>query len=144
MTSKRVFSVFLVLLLVVVSAFAAKINLKDGIYGAQASEASYGYTAFVMLEIDNGKIVKVVADEVSADGKLKSNDEGYRANMEPKTGTYPSKFYTDLAMQLLKEQNPDKVDVVSGATHATHNFVKLVKAILEDGKLGQTITVNLK
>ena len=52
--------------------------------------------------------------------------------MESVSGTYPAKFYPELAQKLEDTQDIDKVDKVAGATNSTVSFKTLVKTLLKE------------
>jgi major membrane immunogen (membrane-anchored lipoprotein) len=134
---KKSFSIFLVLLFVVVSL--ANINLRNGVYRAESLEISRDWMDFVELTIENGKIVKVVNDSYNVStGLFKSNDKGYWDRM----GMDLSKVYEKLTNDLVNKQNINEVDTITGATSSVNAFKSLVQAILERGIPNNTIVVN--
>ena len=80
-------------------------------------------------------------DGINAEGDKKSEDESYRASMEPVKGTYPAKFYTDIINQYLETGKLDDVTTVAGATLSTDNFRTLMLALEESMKSGDTTPV---
>ncbi|MBC8589616.1 FMN-binding protein [Wansuia hejianensis] len=50
------------------------------------------------------------------------------------TGTTPAKAYEQLEDALVKTQNPDEIDAVSGATGTSEGFKALAKEALKDYK----------
>ena len=62
--------------------------------------------------------------------------------MESVSGTYPAKFYPELAQKLEDTQDIDKVDKVAGATNSTVSFKTLVKTLLKENvKNGDSTTL---
>lgn len=135
---------------VILLAFAScgnSASLKDGTYRAKQAEEDYGWSEFVEITVEGGKISKVVFDAENANGDLKSADEEYRASMEPVSGTYPAAFYPNYATQLVEKQSIKDVEVVTGATVSYNRFILLVDALEENMKNGDTtektvVTVN--
>lgn len=124
------------------SACGSAPDYQDGVYRAEAAEYSHDYKEFVEITIEKGKIASVLADAINADGvKLKKTDADYAKNYEG-TGndTTPSVFYPSLEAQLQKTKNPDKVEVVAGATDSSDSFKLLSKAALENAASGKTET----
>ena len=52
--------------------------------------------------------------------------------MKQTTGISPKEAYEKLEKSLLKTQNFEKVDTVSGATYSSENFIKLLKKSLKE------------
>ena len=123
----------LVIILSVVSCGNSS-SLKDGTYRAKQAEEDYGWSEFVEITVEGGKITKVVFDASNANGDLKSADEGYRGMMEPVSGTYPPYF----SNQLVEKQSIKDVEVKTGATVSYNRFILLVDALEENMKNGDT------
>ena len=70
--------------------------------------------------------------------KLKSEDEGYKADMESIVGTYPAKYNENLINQFLESGKVSSVDIVAGATESTGNFKTLIMAAMENATEGET------
>lgn len=118
---------------------AKEATYKDGKYKASFDKLdTHGWKAFTEIEIKDGKIVTVDFDYLNKDNKRKSEDAGYTKAMAPKSGTSPDKFCPQLEKALIDKQDPDKVDVVTGATHSTDNMKQLAKLALESAKKGDT------
>ncbi len=134
---------FLCLFTVVVMLFAfvscGGTTLKDGTYSAkQAQPDEHGWSEFVEITVEGGKITKVVFDAKNADGGLKSADEAYRGYMEPVSGTYPAAFYPEYAKQLVEKQDIKNIEPVTGATTSYNTFLILVDALKDNMKNGDT------
>lgn len=113
---------------------------QDGTYKLTAPEFSeQGWKDFVELTIKDHKIAAVTFDSVNKDGKLKSTDADYKANMEKETKTYPEKYSKELTDALLKDQKVSAVEAVTGATHSSDTFKSYVEMILDDyAEIGKT------
>lgn len=125
---------------------APKQLYKDGTYKAEESvyDKYGGYKATVTITIKAGKITKATYDAFTKDGKAKSKDAAYEANMSKTNKIGPKEYMAQLPAQLVKVQNADKVDVVTGATHSTENFKQLTKLALDNAKKGIKTTAILK
>lgn len=77
-------------------------------------------------------------------GFIKAWDNSYMKNMNSVQGTYPNKYTREYVQQLVDGQADVKVDVVTGATHSGDNFKKLVEAVLEQAKKGDSKTKIVK
>ena len=115
-------------------------NLKDGTYRAEYKNFdAYGWKDFVEVTVTDGEISELVFDSVNIDnGKLKSEDESYKQQMEPIVGTYPAKYSKDLINQFMESNKVSAVDVVAGATQATGSFKTLLTNIAPNLQSGDT------
>lgn len=123
---------------------AATAAYKDGKYTAEYDKADErGWKSFVEIEIKDGKIANATFDDKKEDGSLKSKDEAYNKDMKEKGGkTSPAEFTKTLAEGLVKNQDPAKVDTVSGATHSSDSFKQLSTKLLEEkAAKGDTATL---
>ncbi len=121
----------------------AAVSLEDGDYMAEANYDERGWKPFVEMTVADGKISMVNFDYITEDGKLKSEDEEYNKAMKEKSGTNPSEYMPALENNLMEAQDVEMVDNVTGATNSSDNFKALVKAIMDDGKPGETVTIEL-
>lgn len=111
----------------------------DGTYKATYDFIDgHGWKPFLEVEVKDKKIVKVNFDYVNPEGKLKSQDEEYNKAMKAKAGTSPAEYCPKFDESLIKTQNIDTVEAVSGATHSMANFKALGKALLEKAAKGDT------
>lgn len=109
---------------------------KDGYYTAQAAEYDHGYKEYVCILIKNNHIVSVEFNAKDYSGYIKSWDNGYMNRMKNVNGTYPNEYTRTYAAQLVEEQDIEKVDAITGASNSGRNFVKLVRAALENAAEG--------
>ena len=118
-------------------------TLVDGTYKAEFRDYdANGWKDYVELTVKDGELYEVVYDSASEKGtKLKSEDEGYKADMEAIVGTYPAKYSKDLINQFLESGKVTAVDIVAGATESTGNFKTLVMAVMKAAADGDTETV---
>lgn len=119
----------------------AVVNLyDDGTYKV-AAEAfdDHGWKPQLELVIKDHKIESANFDYTNEEGKLKTEDEGYKAAMEPKSGTYPAKYTEELEKALVDKQLVGDVDVIAGATTSSNNFKALVEYALDEmAEVGDT------
>ena len=110
-------------------------SYKDGAYKAQYKDADeHGWTEFVEVTVKDGKVT---------DGKLKSQDAEYKSYMEA-TGTWPEKFYGDIAEQYKEKQSAEKMDAVAGATNSSDSFKVLMTELEQSMKEGNTDTITVE
>lgn len=111
-------------------------NIKDGVYSAQASEASHGWTDYLKVTYKDGAIVEVDYDSLDADGNLKSATTAETYPMDP----LPSEWIPQLEDNILAADAADKIEAVAGATHASNNVKVLMEAVEKQAKEGNTET----
>lgn len=93
-----------------------------------------GWKQVLDVTFDGDKITDVKFDYVNKDGKLKSEDEEYNKNMKEKSGVSAAEAAAKLAADLVEKQDPDAVDVVTGATSTSEGFKELAKQAVEQNK----------
>lgn len=108
--------------------------MKDGEYIAVGLE-SRGWAPQVNLTIKDGKIVDVRYNEYNAEGAGKRDDVDYNTRWQT---TYPDVSLPEridtLQSALLEKQDPNKVDVTTGATGTHSSFVALSKKAIAQAK----------
>ena len=114
------------------------VTYADGVYTGRSSDydedesgngSGYGV---VEIEISDGKIVSCTFKMYELDGTLK--DETYGADLSKENRLKAQKAVQSAgkyAAALVSSQDPDDVDVISGATISYHEFVEAVKAALD-------------
>lgn len=99
-----------------------KYDLEDGTYSARTEPDEHDWYAVNEITIKDGKITEVKYDEINAKTeKVKGKDYSYPKAVEAQD-TYEE--------QLVKTQDPDKVEVVSGATSTWERFKQTAKEAL--------------
>lgn len=128
-------------------ANASDAPLKDGTYSVTFDEPDpTDWKAFMTMEVKDQKIISVNYDYEGTganEGKIKSEDAAYNEAMFSIKGTKPLIYLPELEEALLEHQDPDKVDIVSGATTSSTDFRSFVKAALEASRKGNQKTVIL-
>jgi major membrane immunogen (membrane-anchored lipoprotein) len=109
----------------------------DGYYTAEAASFdSHGWKEFVSLCLINNRIVTVEYNAKNSSGFIKSWDPEYMRHMNAVDGTYPNEYVRAYTTALLEKQDPDRVDLVSGATESYHSFKILAREALAQARLG--------
>lgn len=116
-------------------------KMADGVYTAQVDDAfveayGHGWREVLQVTFKDGKIVDAVYDGVNADGQRKSEPGVYE--MDPS----PIDWLPKLEQNIINNAD-GKVDAVAGATSSSSNAEQLLKAIMQNGKPGETITVSI-
>lgn len=139
---KRVFSVVLILAcIVMLTACGDQTGLQDGYYTAQAADFSYGWKEYITIMVKGGSIVSAEYNAENASGFIKSWDNAYMQTMLHAQGTYPNEYTRYYASQLLEGQGEGEIDALTGATSSWGSFQKLVAAVIEQAKQGDSSIV---
>lgn len=126
----------MLLICVVLSGCRDGRGYKDGYYTAQMADYNHGYKEYVCILIKNNHIISVEFNAKDYSGYIKSWDNGYMNRMKSAQGTYPNEYTRKYAAQLVESQDIEKVDAVTGASNSGNNFVRLVRAALENAAKG--------
>jgi major membrane immunogen (membrane-anchored lipoprotein) len=111
------------------------VGLKDGKYKGTTPADDFGYRHEVTFEMKGGKMVLIDYDEIHQDGHAKQKDVEYNKQML-KSGTNPAIAYPSYESQMLKKQDFNKVDGVSGASYSLYRFkMAILYAMLNSGQL---------
>jgi major membrane immunogen (membrane-anchored lipoprotein) len=113
-------------------------RLFDGYYMAEAENFDErGWKEYVSIFVNNNKIVTVEYNAKNAAGFIKSWDMNYMRAMNRVSRTYPNEYTRYYANSLLRTQNSDKVDALSGASNSYQTFRLLAGAALTRAKTGE-------
>ena len=114
-------------------------TIPDGYYTAEAKYFDkYGWKEFVTIFVSGGKITTVEYNAKNPSGFIKSWDMDLMRLMNATNGIYPNAYTRIYAAELLAKQNPEKIDVISGATHSYHTFNQLAAAVIKKIQEGDT------
>ena len=117
---------------------------QDGTYKGESDYDERGWKVVHSITIKDGKITESAFGYADKDGKMKVDDEEYNKNMKDKSGVSSKEATEQLNAQLVKTQDVDAVEVVSGATHTSDNFTVATKALLAAAEKGSTDLVTFK
>ena len=101
---------------------------------AESQPDERGYKGVVEITYEDGKIAKVVYNEIGKDGKTKKEDEGYNTEMKKVSGVSAKEAAEQLEKALVETQDIEKVDTVSGATGTSELFKTLAKEAIAQKK----------
>jgi major membrane immunogen (membrane-anchored lipoprotein) len=115
----------------------AATTYKDGVYSAKSEPDERGNYATIKITVKNGSITVCDWKELTKDGKVK--DESYGKYPGVKEADYQKaqnalKATNTYGDKLVKVQEVDKVDAVSGATNSNKLFKELAKKALQNAK----------
>ncbi|MCI9082349.1 MAG: FMN-binding protein [Lachnospiraceae bacterium] len=119
-------------------------KIKDGYYTAEMAEFSHGWKEYVCIQVKDDTIVSAEFNAKDASGFIKAWDNEYMRNMGTVSGTYPNQYTREYVQQLMEGQKDTQVDLMTGATHSGNNFEKLVPAVIEQAKKGDSATVQVE
>jgi major membrane immunogen (membrane-anchored lipoprotein) len=112
-------------------------GMASGYYTVEASSFDeFGWKEYITAYIDNNRIVTVEYDAKNASGFIKSWDMDYMLQMNAIKGNYPAKYTRYYSTALLNRQNPERIDVLSGATVSFYSFKALAAAVIQQAWAG--------
>ncbi len=118
-------------------------DLKDGTYKLEEKNYEHGYRVVFDMTVKDGQITKSNYDYLNEDGKSKQKDAEYEKSMKEKTKTGPKEYIPELNKSLVATQNPDAVEVVTGATHSSENFKNYSQQLVQAAQAGDTNTIEI-
>ncbi len=119
-------------------------KMQDGYYTAEMAEFSHGWKEYVCIQVKDDTIVSAEFNAKDASGFIKAWDNEYMRNMGTVSGNYPNQYTREYVRQLLEGQKDTQVDSMAGATHSGDNFKKLIPAVIEQAKKGDSATVKVE
>lgn len=119
-------------------------KMKDGYYTAEMAEFSYGWKEYVCIQVKDDTIVSAEFNAKDVSGFIKAWDNEYMRNMGTVCGSYPNQYTREYVRQLIEGQKDTQVDAVAGATESGDNFKKLIPAVIEQAKKGDSTTVQVE
>lgn len=118
--------------------------LKDGTYSLTEKDFDKnGWKTNFEITVKDGKITESNFDYVNADGDKKSENKEYEEAMKAKAGTGPAEYIPDLNDQLVSTQDAAQVEVVSGATHSSENFINYAQQLIQAAQKGDTTPIEV-
>lgn len=120
-------------------------KMKDGTYKLSEKNYDHGYRQVYTLIVRNGKVSNLKYDQINKDGKSKTKDANYEKQMKKIAKVGPKEYISKLRSEFMKSKgNTEKVQVVSGATDSSNQFIAYVDQLINAAQKGDTkpITVN--
>ncbi|MDQ7936873.1 extracellular electron transfer flavoprotein PplA [Lactiplantibacillus sp. WILCCON 0030] len=118
-------------------------KMKDGTYTLNEKNYSHGYKVTFAMTVKDNKITESKYDQVNKDGKSKTNDASYNKQMKKIAKTDPKTYTPALNKSLVKNSDPTKVDVVTGATESSNTFVLYAEQLQNAAQNGDTKTITV-
>lgn len=123
---------------------ANKGKYKDGTYKLEEKNYSHGYRQVYTLVIKDGKIDKLTYDQVDKNGKSKTKDAAYEKQMKKYAKVGPKEYIPKLMEEFEKSNgNLEKVQVVSGATESSNQFIAYVGQLLNAAQAGNAREIHV-
>jgi major membrane immunogen (membrane-anchored lipoprotein) len=119
-------------------------ELQDGTYTlVEKNFDTRGWKTEFSITVVDGKITASTYENVNEAGEKKSEDAEYQANMTGKVGVGPADYFPDLNNQLVEKQDPDAVEVVTGATNSSDTFKKYAQQLVDAAVVGETAAIEV-
>ncbi len=135
---KKAICVSLILIAALLSGCSSKNEMKDGFYTAEMSDYSFGWKEYLCIMVKDDKVVYAEFNAKNPSGYIKAWDNAYMKNMKPVSGTYPNEYTRTYVSELIETQDPEKCEILTGATSSGTNFSKLSAAVVEQAKKGDS------
>lgn len=126
------------------TAAEATATLKDGTYTGASDFDERGWKVVHSITIKDGKITESAFGYEDKDGNAKADNAEYNESMKSKSGVSSKEATEKLNAQLVETQDVASVEVVTGATHSSTNFVESTKALLAAAEAGNTESVTFE
>lgn len=122
----------------------AAAELKDGTYTlVEKNFDTRGWKTEFSITVVDGKITESAYENVNEAGAKKSEDAAYQENMVAKSGVGPADYFPALNNQLVEKQDPEAVEVVTGATGSSDTFKKYAPMLVEAAEAGDTTLIEI-
>lgn len=119
-------------------------GLQDGEYRIEDENfGDNGWKEALEIEVTDGEITDATWESINEDGENKIDDEDYQETMTETDGVGPQDFIPALEDSLLETQNPEDVEVVSGATHTSEKFQDYGEQLMDAAEEGNTETITI-
>lgn len=120
-------------------------GMQDGTYNAEYDTFDdHGWKGQVSITVADGKITDSTFDYINETGDLKSKNAEYQESMKKVSGIGPVEFTVQYADALVEKQDPESVDVITGATYALNDLKVLADAAIQYANDGNTETAVVK
>ncbi|MGL4363485.1 MAG: FMN-binding protein [Cellulosilyticaceae bacterium] len=121
------------------------LNAKAGkVVELEGEQDQYGWFPHMRLTFGEKELSEIYFDYINSEGIRKTRDEEYNATMKEKTGMSTIEAIDDLIKQLEKTKDPTKIDVVTGATQTSVEFMTMAKQAYNQYFNGENSANNYK
>lgn len=119
-------------------------KLKDGTYKLEDKNYDHGYRQTYEMTVKDGKVTDLKYDQVNKDGKSKTKDVKYEDMMKKGVKVGPKEYIPELTKEFMKSNgDPNKVQVVSGATESSESFILDVSELINAAQAGNTTPIKV-
>jgi len=123
---------------------ASEGGLQDGTYKlVEKNLDENGWKTDFSITVEGGKITESNYENLNEAGAKKSEDEGYQEKMAEVAGVGPADYIPELNEQLVETQDPEAVEVVTGATHSSESFKEYAQQLIDAAEEGNTETIEI-
>lgn len=123
---------------------ASEGGLQDGTYKlVEKNLDENGWKTDFSITVEGGKITESNYENLNEAGAKKSEDEGYQEKMAEVAGVGPADYFPELNEQLVETQDPEAVEVVTGATHSSESFKEYAQQLIDAAEEGNTETIEI-
>ena len=119
-------------------------GLQDGTYALE--ELNFGETGWkesLEIVVAGGEITDATFTSLDEEGNNKLEDDGYQDAMSNVVEVGPQDFIPALEDSLVDTQNPDDVEVVTGATSTSEKFKDYADQLVAAAEEGNTDTIEV-
>jgi major membrane immunogen (membrane-anchored lipoprotein) len=119
-------------------------ELQDGTYTlVEKNFDTRGWKTEFSITVVDGKITESTFDNVNEAGEKKSEDADYQTRMVETAGVGPADYFPALNNQLIETQDPEAVEVVTGATSSSDTFKEYAPMLVEAAEAGDTTLIEI-
>ena len=119
-------------------------KLKDGTYKLVEDNYDHGYKVKMSMTVKGGKVTDATYDQVNKDGKSKTQDASYEKQMKKYSKVGPKEYINTLSKEFKANgANINGIQVVSGATESSEDFITYVSQLLNAAQKGNTKTIKV-
>lgn len=119
-------------------------DLQDGSYRIEDTDYDEnGWKEALEIEVVDGEISEANWESVNEEGENKIEDEDYQEAMEGAEDFGPQEFMPALEDDLVDTQDPEEVEVITGATHTADKFKDYAEQLVAAAEEGNTETITV-
>lgn len=117
-------------------------SMQDGSYRIEDADFDEtGWKEALDIVVADGEITEANWESVDEDGTNKIEDEGYQEAMTNAEDLGPQDFIPALEEDLVDTQDPEEVDVITGATGTAEKFKDYAAQLVDAAAEGNTDTI---
>lgn len=123
---------------------AQESSLQDGTYRIEDQNVGEtGWQESLEIVVEEGLITETNWSSVDEEGNEKIEDDEYQETMSNVSGVGPQEFIPELEGQLVETQDPETIEVVTGATSTSEKFIDYSQQLVSAAEEGNTETIEV-